>query len=457
MIYFDNGATTLFKPPEVRHAVWKAMDAGNPGRGGHRKAMEGAKILYDTRQTVGEHFGAEGPDHVCFFYNATTALNCVIKTLTGGKKGVLISNMEHNAVRRPALSVFERGVPLSVFNGYGTEEEVCASFAECLGEDIALAVFLHTSNICSTVLPIKRLTDLCKKRGVLSVIDCAQAGGHLPLSLRETGADGFVFPSHKGLMGIAGAGILIVSPALKTALENAPTVMEGGSGIHSFDRSMPQTLPERLEWGTVALPAVASVAGGIKFIEKVGYGELMHREKILYDRCLEGLCSIEGIRLHGMDFFSRFSSLSSSQKVCRGCASQGSIFKNPSLFSVGAGDSLPTGDVPSGHVTKFEHVGFSGSDAYFKKCDEFCMPILFTADGVDGALLTQVLSDDGICLREGFHCAPLAHTTIGTEKTGGIRVTFSPFNKPGEVDTFLDTLKREYKALKKRETSDKTK
>ena len=51
MIYLDNGATSFPKLPAVRNAVNQAMvRCANPGRGGHRPAMEAAKEVFACRQ-----------------------------------------------------------------------------------------------------------------------------------------------------------------------------------------------------------------------------------------------------------------------------------------------------------------------------------------------------------------------------------------------------------------------
>ena len=115
MIYFDNGATTLPKPSCVLQAAREAAFLGNPGRGGHKAAFEGARLLYDVRQRLCLHFDAPAPDHICFFSGATEALNRVIKSLVPPGGRILLSDMEHNAVRRPALSLLKKGTEKSVF------------------------------------------------------------------------------------------------------------------------------------------------------------------------------------------------------------------------------------------------------------------------------------------------------------------------------------------------------
>ena len=62
MIYLDNAATTLYKPPEVGHAMLDALQtAGNPGRGAHAPTLHASRIVYETREALAQLFHAEGP------------------------------------------------------------------------------------------------------------------------------------------------------------------------------------------------------------------------------------------------------------------------------------------------------------------------------------------------------------------------------------------------------------
>ena len=71
MIYLDNAATTLQKPPQVREAVAYALEhLASPGRGGHPAAMEAADVLYRARSAAAQLFDAE-PEQVVFTMNAT--------------------------------------------------------------------------------------------------------------------------------------------------------------------------------------------------------------------------------------------------------------------------------------------------------------------------------------------------------------------------------------------------
>jgi selenocysteine lyase/cysteine desulfurase len=268
----------------------------NPGRGGFKMSMDTAMAVFRVRQSAAEFFGASGPECVTFQPGCTQALNIVIGSLKPGDH-VLVTDMEHNAVRRPALALKKRGVRVEYFHGYGKKEEILSSFERALAGKPDLAVFIHTSNVCPQSLPVFELCALCKKKGVLSLLDCAQAGGHLPLPLADLQADGLVLPGHKGLFGLQGGGALLCSERLKKALEEADTLVEGGSGSASLEEGMPSLLPERLEAGTLALPAIASLGAGVRFVAERGYGEIGDRLSRLSLRCMEGLSVIRGVKL----------------------------------------------------------------------------------------------------------------------------------------------------------------
>lgn len=79
MIYLDNAATTLHKPPQVEQAILEALHtAGNSGRGAHEPTLHAARIVLDTRLALAELFHAPDPSCIAFAANATMALNTVL-------------------------------------------------------------------------------------------------------------------------------------------------------------------------------------------------------------------------------------------------------------------------------------------------------------------------------------------------------------------------------------------
>ncbi|MDR1669790.1 MAG: aminotransferase class V-fold PLP-dependent enzyme, partial [Oscillospiraceae bacterium] len=111
LIYLDNAATTLHKPPEVWQAMQKALETcGGAGRGGHSAAQRAAETLYSCREEAAKLFHMSGTERVILTHNATHALNLAIKSLAKAGMTVVISGYEHNAVVRPLNALKYTGV-----------------------------------------------------------------------------------------------------------------------------------------------------------------------------------------------------------------------------------------------------------------------------------------------------------------------------------------------------------
>lgn len=74
----------------------------------------------------------------------------------------------------------------------------------------------------------------------------------------------------------------------------------------------------------------------------------------------------------------------------------------------------------------------------------------FCVEGRDSETIGETLAKHGIAVRAGLHCSPLAHRSAGTESSGTVRVSFSAFNHPDEVDRTLTILRRVLKNNEKR-------
>lgn len=99
MIYLDNAATTLRKPPQVIDAVVSAMGSfGNSARGTHEEALVASRVIYDTRCKLAALFGCKRPDHVAFTCNSTEALNIAIHGCIHAGEHVISTDLEHNSV-----------------------------------------------------------------------------------------------------------------------------------------------------------------------------------------------------------------------------------------------------------------------------------------------------------------------------------------------------------------------
>jgi len=279
MIYLDNGATSLHKPPRVGRSMISAMQrCANPGRGGYQASMEAAKVVYDCRETAGELFACE-PEQIVMTMNCTHGLNIGICSIVHPGSRVVVSGFEHNAVMRPlyALGADVKIAGRKLFDWENTLEE----FEKALKTADA-AVFTYVSNVFGYILPVEKMAELCRNRGIPFVIDAAQAAGSLPVKFAELGADFIAMPGHKGLLGPQGTGLLLCSQPGKP-------LMQGGTGSASRLKTMPEDLPERLEAGTQNIPGIAGLTEGMRYILKTGMEKIRQKEQSQAERCAQAL------------------------------------------------------------------------------------------------------------------------------------------------------------------------
>ncbi|MBO4330471.1 MAG: aminotransferase class V-fold PLP-dependent enzyme, partial [Oscillospiraceae bacterium] len=66
----------------------------------------------------------------------------------------------------------------------------------------------------------------------------------------------------------------------------------------------------------------------------------------------------------------------------------------------------------------------------------------FAVKDMDSERAAAFLAREGIAVRAGLHCAPLAHATAGTDADGTVRISFSAFSTRGDVDRLVRALKK---------------
>ncbi len=265
MIYLDNAATGGFKPSQVIDvavSVIKFLNA-NPGRSGHRLSKTASEYVYSCRKKLAEFFGAENPSRVIFTKNCTESLNIAIHG--GIKKGrVLTSMLEHNSVLRPLNTLKEKGViSLTVIkpknNRFITLEDILNYYSQ----DVSAVCLNAVSNVTGEECNLYEIGNFLKDKDSLFIVDGAQAGGHARLSVKDQNIDMLCLAGHKGLYSIQGVGALILSQRA-----NPTAVYQGGTGTESFNPYQPDCFPEKLESGTLNLPAICSLEEGVRYVEK---------------------------------------------------------------------------------------------------------------------------------------------------------------------------------------------
>jgi selenocysteine lyase/cysteine desulfurase len=265
----------------------------SPGRGGHRLAVDAARIALRCRMALARLLSIPGdPGRIAFMFNATHALNTALwGTLRAGDT-VVITAYDHNAVLRPVHQLaHERGITIRMLKGAADGSIDLAEAREAL-KGARLLVLNAISNVLGTALPVAELTRLAHDAGALVLVDAAQSAGHTEVDVAAADADIVALTGHKGLLGPQGTGALWV----KENIEIDP-MLRGGTGGDSLLRDMPGAYPDHLEAGTANAPGIAGLLAGIEWIRARGVGTLHQHSVELKAQLREGFCKIPGVRV----------------------------------------------------------------------------------------------------------------------------------------------------------------
>ena len=294
-IYFDNAATSHPKPPSVIKAVERALTEtnANPGRSGHRAAIEAARSVLSCREKLARLLGAADPMNVVHCFNCTDALNLAIKGSLRVGDHVIATQLEHNSVLRPLNTLAKRKrISLTLVSprpdGFVDPDDIRHAITPCT----ALIVCTHASNVTGAIQPVAAIGQVARSAGVRYLIDGAQALGGMPVDVRALGCDLYAFPGHKSLLGPQGTGGLYIADGLRLN-----PLREGGTGTDSHSLLQPDTLPERYESGTVNLPGIAGLAAGCDYIAP-RLSQIMMHERELTQALFDGLAAMDGVTLY---------------------------------------------------------------------------------------------------------------------------------------------------------------
>ncbi len=151
---------------------------------------------------------------------------------------------------------------------------------------------------------------------------------------------------------------------------------EGGTGTKSRELDQPYDFPEGYEAGTVNAPGIIGLGYSARYVSKMGVENIREHEEGLVAALDEGLRNMKGVIVYGP---------SDSKKK-------------------------------TGIVTlNLKKMG----------CEEVC---------------DRLNSKYSIASRGGFHCAPLAHKTIGTYDIGAVRLSVGPYNTKRDINMAIEAV-----------------
>ena len=297
MIYFDNAATTKYKPEEVYKAFeYFVKEVGvSPGRGSYQLGIEASRMLYKTRKKVANYFGLSNTN-VVFTKNSTEAINLFFDGFLEQGDHVIISCYEHNAVLRPIHKLYEDGkITYSII---GREDLTLTSeemFSKYVKDNTKLFCLTLASNLTGRVIYSADWLNYMHKEGITTFVDSSQGAGKVRISMDNDGVDYLAFTGHKDLMAMPGVGGLCCKEVPKWE-----PLIQGGTGVLGDSFVNPDVFPEGYEAGTLNMPAIWSLNSAIGYCER-NFERIKEKENTLMTYLMKQLKSLDNITIYDED------------------------------------------------------------------------------------------------------------------------------------------------------------
>ena len=384
MIYLDNAATSFPKPAGCIRAMEECMVnyCGNPGRSGHNMSMKTGEKVYEARKTVAGFLGAEDPSSVIFTLNATDALNLAIKGSLKAGDHVVTTSMEHNSVLRPLKAMEKVGVGTTVVYGNSQGQVDPEQIRSSIRPETTMVISTHGSNVTGTILPVEQIGQVVEE-------------------------------VRRERSGTSGTELRYVVDASQTA---------GGLEVNV----------DTIGADLIAMPGHKGLLGPL------GTGVLYIKPGIHLQTLKEGGTGTSSRDLRQpADLPERYESGTVNAPAIIGLGSSIKVIEHLGWEKIRHHELRLIRRLEE-KLRNMDQVVIYGPDHPEEKMGI----VAFNVKGRDCEEIGEELNRYGIAVRAGFHCAGLAHKTIGTADTGCVRISVGPDNSLKEMDMTIEAIWR---------------
>jgi len=303
LVYLDS-SNSAQKPIGVLKTLdhFYKNEFSNTGRSIHSLAVNATNKFEDTRASVKHFINAESKDEIIFTKNATEAINLVATTFgqQNINKGdeILITELEHHSNYVPWHYLRERKGAIIKFLPINDDGDIILEkLKELITTKTKIIAITHLSNVTGTIGPVKEVIEIAKKKKIPVLIDGCQSAPHIKIDVRDLDCDFYAISCHK-VYGPTGVGVLY---AKRKWLEQLPPFIGGGGMINEVekDRITYAPIPEKYEAGTMPTAEVVAFNESIKFMNSIGFDNLIKHEKEVTNYALDKLKTINSVSIVG--------------------------------------------------------------------------------------------------------------------------------------------------------------
>ncbi|HLY97360.1 MAG TPA: cysteine desulfurase [Sideroxyarcus sp.] len=304
LIWLDSAATAQKPQVVIDRVSWfYEHENSNIHRGTHTLATESSEAYEEARAKVAGFLGAGSPQEIVFVRGTTEGINLLAAIFTENllRPGdeIVLTHAEHHANIVPwQFAAKKSGAVIRVAPLDDNGDLILEEYERLLGPRTRVVSVTHISNALGTVMPIHEMTMMAKRVGATVVIDGAQGIPHRRVNVQAIDCDFYVFSGHK-LFGPSGVGAVY---GRKELWEQMPPWQGGGGMIQhvTFEKTTFNSPPRRFEAGTPALASTVGLGAAIDYLNGIGLDEIEQYESSLLDHALEGIRSVNGLRMIGM-------------------------------------------------------------------------------------------------------------------------------------------------------------
>jgi cysteine desulfurase len=242
-IYLDHNATTPCDPRVVDAMVpYFTQNFGNAASRNHPFGWQAEEAVDYAREQVAKLIGADTKE-IIFTSGATEGDNLAIKGVfemyAGKGNHIITCNIEHKAVLDTCKHIEKEGGEVTYLKVQDDGLINLQELEAAIKPTTILIAIMYANNEIGTVMPMKEISAIAKKHGVLVFSDAVQAVGKIPVNVNKDGIDLMAFTAHK-MYGPKGVGALYVrrkNPRVKVTAQ-----MDGGGherGMRSGTLNVP--------------------------------------------------------------------------------------------------------------------------------------------------------------------------------------------------------------------------
>ena len=230
-VYLDNAATTPIAPEVIEAMIPVLRDGfGNPSSS-HSFGRKSKALLEVSRRSIAKHLNCQ-PSEVIFTSGGTEADNMALNSCVNemGVTHIITSCLEHHAIGHTADAIEKSGKARVSCVKVDSKGNVDLTDLERLlqTKDKTLVSLMHANNEIGTLLPLKKVSEICRKYNAYFHSDTVQTMGHYTFDLQDLDIDFITCAAHK-FHGPKGIGFLYVNKKVKVG-----SMIHGGAQERGF-------------------------------------------------------------------------------------------------------------------------------------------------------------------------------------------------------------------------------